>query len=97
MRIYPAESNKIIKGRTETLDSILPMILRKGRTETQNPYILKKREKGIGNEGKNRNPSPYMKLQREEQDNITLYKTVKGRIEYNPPCTKGRTGKHDPI
>ena len=30
-------------------------------------------------------------------ENMTLYKTVKGRTENKIPCTKGRTGKHDPI
>ena len=51
-----------------------------------------------------------MKMYREEHENITLYetvkgrtenmtlyKTVKGRTENKIPCTKGRTGKHDPI
>ena len=37
-----------MKGRTETQDPILAMNLRKGRTEIQNPYALKKKKKTHG-------------------------------------------------
>ena len=65
-----------------------PMILRKGRTGKQ-PLMKMYREE-------HENMTQYETV-KGRTENMTLYKTVKGRTENKIPCTKGRTGKHDPI
>ena len=71
-----------MKGRTETQDPILAMILGKGRTDTQNPILAKREEQKPNThvpiypckyEGKNRNPRPYI--------------SKKGGTETQYPCT----------